>query len=382
MASFTGNIGDNANHLGFKYSIEKIIKKKVLEWEKIEIRKHYQNYSEIDKIIFDDHFIDHINSFDLFVIGGGNFFELWIENSATGTTIDLTIESLNKIKIPIIFNALGVDGYKGYSNNTLEKFENFINSCYSKNNIFLSVRNDGSYDQLVDLFGEKFASKFDNIADFGFFTNKIFKLNNNIFLDEIREKSIAVNINRDMIDLRFPAHEKLSISHEDFEDKFAYWLTEKLNNGYQIIFVPHIYSDIAAINSLLFKINDSYLRRTDILISPYFMGDNGLQFALNIYNKVEFSVGMRFHLSVCCISLGFKVIPFVTYQKVSDLYNGLGLEEFLVNANKESFLEDLNRVENIISDSYAVKNKFQSVVEKAQKNNVNFLSKIFNEYFT
>ena len=47
IASFRGNIGDNASHLGFYSILDQVIKNYSVE--RIEMRKFYKNYNGDDK---------------------------------------------------------------------------------------------------------------------------------------------------------------------------------------------------------------------------------------------------------------------------------------------------------------------------------------------
>ena len=93
IASFKGNIGDNANHIGFRDWFEKLVKHTV-EWENIEIREFYRS-----KRKWDNGFAKEANAYDLVIIGGGNYFELWVEKSPSGTSIEISPEVLRKIEI-------------------------------------------------------------------------------------------------------------------------------------------------------------------------------------------------------------------------------------------------------------------------------------------
>ena len=91
LASFTGNIGDNLNHSGLYRSLEKELGVKNFSIQEEEIREYFWKKKQFDQGI-----IKKFNFFDLIIVGGGNFFELWVENSRTGTSIDIPVDYKQK----------------------------------------------------------------------------------------------------------------------------------------------------------------------------------------------------------------------------------------------------------------------------------------------
>ena len=77
------------------------------------------------------------------MIGGGNYFELWVNNSPTGTSINIKLSLLEKINIPILINSVGVDFGQGVKKRNIKKFKKFIDILIRKNS-YLSFRNDGA----------------------------------------------------------------------------------------------------------------------------------------------------------------------------------------------------------------------------------------------
>lgn len=70
LASFKGNFGDVANHLGFRNWFSGLIKSDI-HWGNIEIRDFYRGNRK-----FDASLVAEFNAYDLVVIGGGNYFKL------------------------------------------------------------------------------------------------------------------------------------------------------------------------------------------------------------------------------------------------------------------------------------------------------------------
>ncbi|MFW3341613.1 hypothetical protein [Aliarcobacter butzleri] len=117
IASFSGNIGDNASHIGFYNILSSIIDYDIAQ---IEMRKFYQNYNKADKLSFNKEFIEYINSFDICFIGGG-FLDYHIKDSKTGTTIDIDLSLIKNIKTPTYFTSLGSNPHKEVPKENIEK---------------------------------------------------------------------------------------------------------------------------------------------------------------------------------------------------------------------------------------------------------------------
>lgn len=150
VASYNGNIGDCANHTGFRSEWKRQIGEDI--FENLEMRYFYRSWNQRK---FDESFIRMANEYDLLIFGGGGFFELNWDYSATGTTIDLSKEVLEKIEIPILFNCIGTNAAKGASESTVKKFDLFLEYVIKRGN-FVSVRNDGSYQLINRLYKDKY----------------------------------------------------------------------------------------------------------------------------------------------------------------------------------------------------------------------------------
>jgi len=238
LASFDGNIGDNANHNGF-YKHLKQLEDFEFQIDQLEIREFYWK-----KRFFDQSFVELVNQYDLLIVGGGNYFELWVEDSPTGTSISIELELLKKINTPILFNALGIDPGQGTSDKNITKFKKFLD-CLIERKDFISIRNDGAKKAIIDYVGGKYLDYIYHTVDAGFFAD----------IPEPSEyyktkKYIAINIAYDMHDIRFE-----NISYQDFLQIFKSFIDKFLKNNidYEIIFVPHIYRDMTFITDMLMQ---------------------------------------------------------------------------------------------------------------------------------
>jgi len=332
IASFNGNIGDNANHNGFRRKLRDSLKCDI-KYDEIEMREFYQSWNIKD--FNSEKFIKLCNIYDLIVIGGGNFFDLQWDYSYTGTTINISNDTLNKIKTPILFNALGCDIAQGTNENNIRKFENFLDIITNSNKYLVSVRNDGSCDTIHRLYGSKYDKKIIRVPDGAFFLKtKTFmfpEINRNL-------KSVGINIVYDMKDIRFGKKIKDGIRYDEFINGLAKVINNFLeeNKGYQIIFFPHIYSDIIAIGGLLDKIDDRF-RRVRIVVAPYLTGKGSGEYIFGLYKECEFILAMRFHSNICSIAQGIPTICLSSYKKEQYLYSEINLSDRVVYVNTKGF---------------------------------------------
>lgn len=361
VASFTGNVGDNANHNGTRRTLQENTNFE-FRYTENEMRKYYQNYNKLDSLSFGDDFVAQANKHDLVLIGSGNFFDLWIETSETGTTIDMQPKTVDAIDTPIVFYGLGCDPHKGIPGDNAKKFVSFLDHILSDEHCIVSVRNDGSISHINRLFGQEYARQVHKVPDGGFFTEV-----DNHFHPELRpgKTIIALNVAKDMAELRFPADSPDSHSYTSFMDEMAEFIDRTLSNHSNIEFVlmPHIYSDLEAIADLMDRL-DNLHRRGRVMTTPYLNQENSERYIFDTYRKADLAMGMRFHTNVCSFGQLTPTIGFsMGYPKVRDLYEiELGLPKRLVDVCHTGFSSQLyestmNSIErsNEISTTYEEK---------------------------
>lgn len=324
LGSFQGNIGDGASHAGFRACFSAAAGKAV-KYINFEIRETYWGEKT-----FDLDFVEASNSSDLVVVGGGNFFELSIQKSRTGATFDVPPEVLKRIKVPIIFNSLGCDPYKGYTVDTISRFRRFLDYALSSSRVMVSVRNDGSLANVSRLFGDKYANRMFSVADCGFFSPPNSTL--------ISQPIIAVNVAGDMLNLRFP--ESLDDGVKPLDQEMAMFeLAQGLvsltsdHPELQVVFVPHVFSDLEAISMVLRRLPDKLVRKR-VKVASYQSELGGFQSALDIYQSSQVVIAMRFHATVCPLGFGRPVVCLTTYPKMFDLLKEIQREDIGVDLRR------------------------------------------------
>lgn len=334
LASFNGNIGDMANHNGIYKLFKKYVSNDV-EFIPLEIREFYKSWN-IRK--YDDELIDYINTYDAFVIGGGNFWDIKWDYSQTGTTIDFSIERFEKIKCPVIFNGLGVD--LSYEANYLEntkKFKKFFEYIVKKNNTVVSVRNDDSVNFLRDIISKEALDETYIIPDGGFFTEASQYYHPEIPKDK---KIIALNTAKDRFEERW---DKKIFSYEEYCMEMGEVIDEIVgeDESIHLVIVPHIPSDMEACYDILRNVNDKIVRN-NITVAPCLNGENTPgDYIVDLYRRSDLVLGARYHANICAIAMERPSIAIISLQEIMELHKNIGLENRVVYVNKGSFKKDL-----------------------------------------
>ncbi|OMH30019.1 polysaccharide pyruvyl transferase family protein [Motiliproteus sp. MSK22-1] len=340
VASFSGNIGDNANHSGLRFLLDEYIGS-ISEYTELEIRKCYQIYSGANRWQFDDTFVRLANNHDLVIIGGGNYFEPWLDASSTGTTIDLAPEVLEKICKPLVFFGVGFDIHKGASAENLEKFRLFMEATLAREKTLVTFRNDGSIKNFREALPFLDSNCIYRVPDGGFFIQCNVQQYPFINLDS---RYWGINIASDMKERRFPSGLQGSLGWNEFIVDYTKLLSKALDAdpNLKLLFFPHIFKDLEAISELLAALDDSYCRDR-LIVAPFLNGWQGADYIFGLYRHCELVMGMRFHANVCAIGMNVPVIPLASYPKLYDLYEELEIQDRVVWVNQQGFTGKLEK---------------------------------------
>lgn len=318
VASFTGNIGDNASHSGFAHLLDGFFPR--YDITRLEIRKFYQNYTHADKHRFDADFVAYANRFDLLVIGGGGFLDYWVAGSASGTTIDMEPALLGTLTVPTLITSMGCAPHKAIPEGNIEKFRAFLDAALANPRIRIGVRNDGSVNAIRRDIGAQYLEHIPEVLDHGFFYDTAAKPD---ILPEGRY--VAVNITDDQI--RMNSSARGSIDHDRYYGELAAtcrFLAEE--QGLPLVFVPHIYSDLHAISQLLAKLNDFTIREK-ISVAPCIQGDAAADWLFGIYKHSALVLGTRLHANICSLAMGKSALGLVALDRVKYVYDFCNLQD-------------------------------------------------------
>jgi len=385
LAAYGSNIGDNANISGIREQLATSFSSYNLEFHDWDLVDFSWN---IDS--FDDSAIAFINSFDMFIIGGGGFLEIIPKTETwTGTRINIPKAIFQKITAEIVFYSVGIDLVRASAEGgSIEieksKLADFVDFCIGQANITLSTRHDGSIQTLEELIGKTRAESFWLVPDGGFSATSIDSSHPEI---EKGKTNIAINFGGDLITARYKdnypctpvANNPLNIRKPaDYEainylehTGYTQFLISFSNVFRQIIFerqdinlilVPHIYRDLEPSYHFLSEMGFPYCRR-GMTVAPYVNGFSGKDAIIDLYKKVDLTVGMRFHANVCPIGLATPSIGLGTFPMIKNLYSSLGLDKQFIHASAGDEFEDslYNIICSSLDDKAAIQSRYKGI---------------------
>lgn len=338
VASFRGNVGDNANHAGFRPWYERLLCRRA-DWIEFEIRDVYRK-----ERMFDEKFATLANECDLIVWGGGNYFEFWVEQSPTGTSLAIPEKVFSMINTPMFFNALGVDDAQGFTEETLSRFRQFLHRLLSSSQYLVTVRNDGAMATLKTHAPDLPLERVLPLPDGGFFAHYPAKPGGRSGL------RIGINLAGDMLSRRFPGGGRHT--PDSFLSELAEWIAGRWTVDATVSFVllPHIYSDLQVCAALLELLPDQ-LRRERMRVAAYDTGSNAAEAVFGEYGECDTILGMRFHANVVPIGHGIPTIGLNCYPQIKRLYDELSIPEFCVDVTHPGYAMMINSKINSIIDS-------------------------------
>jgi len=320
IASFIGNIGDNASHIGFSNILDSL--NVSYQVERLEIRRFYKRYVKDDALDFDESMARKFNCFDIVVIGGGGFLDYWVDNSKSGTTLDFDSEFISLITTKVLIASVGAYPHREVPIGNIELFKTFINSLMSSKNFKVFLRNDGSLPHLVKSVDDRIQGEVTELADHAFFYNEN-------KLKESRLKDInyvAVNISDDQLDMNNIYD--CSVNKDKYISEISKLIIHIYEEfGYKTILIPHIHQDLRIIDRILSSLDVDFLR-SNVFIAPCLQTDVGAEEVLSYYKHAQLVIASRFHAAVISLVFQKKVINVSALDRVHYLFKSMSNSDY------------------------------------------------------
>lgn len=360
VASFNGNIGDMANHSGFYKSFRMHVCKSS-NFSPCEIRNFYQHRKERE---FDFSFAELANSYDLLVFGGGVYLEPIWNYSTTGTTLNISDDVLEAIKVPILLNVMGgISKAKGSVPTSIERLGKFLSKITTSPKCLVALRNDGSYAVAKDLYGPATLAEILQAPDNGYFLPAPRRRSHSVLAKD--RQNIAIQVAGDNTELKFTGSNGL-LDVQGFIREFADLCVRLLTHGAKLhlVFVPHIFKDLEIIYAILRAMPDR-LSREMTSVAPLLNGTVTDSMAIyDLYRQCALTIGMRHHAHIPAVGMGIPTIGIVSYLSNGMEFIEEGLEHLCINVNKAGFSE---RIFDIAADMLKEPAKYRELNAEAKQ---------------
>lgn len=315
------NIGDYALGIGMKNLLRQFL------------QVDFIGDTNIQGRTFDRYYIDEVinKRYDLLVLGGGGIIHgaHW----PNGWFWLIEKELIQNIKIPFIVYGIG-NNYWQTEEIPNRAIEHIIET--NKYASFFSVRNDGSYERIVEQFGfEPY-----EVPDPGFFVGL-----NTEYRRPFDKSYVIVQIADDKSDKRYGDTYKRGIFVQNMRI-----VIHKLIKNYHVILAPHVFEDI--------KISEEIIEGLDncsIWNFSYYAFDH-IHEAIAYYKFAEFVISMRGHGQILPIGFSVPVIALCNHPKHKGLMKKLKMEEYAIEVTDSFFVEKLcHIIDNIEKNQIDIK---------------------------
>jgi polysaccharide pyruvyl transferase WcaK-like protein len=393
IASHNTNIGDGANIDGFQRTFLEDARNSGIEvfFHDVEILDFLPHIGKKD--FNSQEFIDFANQMDLIVIGGGGFFSAFPRFKNTGCHVDFTINTLDKIKAPIVYYALGFGVYYQQKYHNTDRLKVLLEySQKNKNRILISLRNDGSYARMRDHLGNDSMREVSVIPDGGFYVRTENSYHPEITKDKI---NFGIQLAGDKASFRFKEKPSLYkkvinkvggqkfeiISHENqyrILSDMAFVINElRKDYNLNVVIIPHIISDLKISQEFLSLLPLDF-NRYDCSVSSVLRGRPGSRHQFDLYKNLQIVAGMRFHANVCSYALGTPVLGLVSHDQLDGLYNDLSDDSY-VFLSSDNFKQEINsKLNELLQENPDERaRKVEKNLERLRKTTSDFHQRIF-----
>lgn len=315
VASHTTNVGDGALNGVIAAALARAVDEPVeIVEEDVVLRPRSLTAEDVD-------------AFDLVVVGGGGAISTGRSNAECGMAMPMTVAELRASRTPFAFVGLGHNLFHGEELRYREELARTIAWATERGHPF-SVRNDGSLARLRLVLGDVTGNVVE-IPDPGFFVAAppvepvevagdryvLVQLAADRFADRVAGRRSSVGPVR-----RLQEHR----ARVAFAEQVAAWARSVSDHtGGDIVFAPHIPSDLGIVADVIQRCGRDHRRRPfRVLGTPH---PRHAERYFGAYAAADVVVGMRGHAVICGVGLDRPVVAVSTHPKVAGFMEACGL---------------------------------------------------------
>lgn len=311
------------------------------------------------------------NGIDGIVIGGGGLFlreQPGTDLSKSGWTWNCPVESLERIRVPVMVFAVGYNRFRGH-----EEFEPVFTAHINKladSASFIGLRNNGSIEALKpylanDALRGKLRLQFCP-------TTVIWQLCPELRVladahDAENRRVLAFNCAFDRPENRFGSGGDGTLR------QIVEAVRHAARNGWKIVVAAH---------KTLDRQIESYLDSVGVDYVTYDLSNAEPEDVMRFYARIDLAVGLRGHAQMIPFGLRRPILSIITHNKLQFFLDDIGHPEWSVDVNNGGFSTDLiERIEGIAADSAVVRKQVAKAQERVwarTRENFPAITKVFD----
>ena len=287
------------------------------------VRQYFEQFFNVNSWLLiepkqkiNERMIKRINSTKALIIGGGGMFIPDTNyNNISGWEWPISVEMLNKIKVPIIVYSVGYNYFDGQTKTDL--FKKSINELLNQASFF-GLRNNGSIREIKAITNTELQNKIIYQPCLTTLINKIMKEKN---YEREGRKRIGINIAFDRIDRR------MKTNPEKILKSIAMAISKISRKGYRIVYMINCTGDERFL---------PYLKQEGIDVEVLDASFDYLDDCIKKYLSVEMMIGMRGHSQMIQFGLGGEILSLGSHDKIKWFLEDIDALDWYIDINDDS----------------------------------------------
>jgi polysaccharide pyruvyl transferase WcaK-like protein len=269
------------------------------------------------------------NKCSILIVGGhGLLMPESNKNNNSGWGFNIKIGNLKKIKIPIIFFAIGYNVFRG-QDRFYPIFREHLNECIKKS-IFFGLRNYGSIEKIKNIISNDLCPK----IKYQPCPTTIQEISENIVNGNYKDNKIAISVAFNKIKKRYN-------NINDIISKLVDYGKYMQNNGFEVYFFGHHLFDV-------FSKYAKCLKENGFSVLPLY-GKTKKEI-YKIYRNNKIIISMRGHGLMIPFGLSIPTISLTNQDKQKWFLETIGYEEWNLEINDDFYKKLLNTTFEILSN--------------------------------
>lgn len=380
IATHSTNIGDAALIQGLQATIKddwgvpvKFIPDTLME---------YQTYWGNKR--FDAELVARINSeSDMLLIGGGGMLDGGRLNKETGIAFNLPLHLFDKIKVPVVFYAVGHNLFPNqYYWHTGQLRQLLVRITAREDRIF-SVRNDGTLGRLRRMLSSDL-EYVEEIPDPGLYV-PITNITHSCLVPG--RTNILIQLAGDNPFNRFRRHlwKRMPVAGDLVLRRamrrcfirIAKAL-QKIAQDFPVNFIlcPHLVRDFSVMGEFVACMPASFCR-FNFNASETLRGTTQSAAFFALYRKADMVIGMRGHSVICGVGVGTPTIALSSHDKIKGFMNTISLQDRVIELNSSTLQYQLeNTISAILRNMAREKQRLAEILGRCRKETKEFHQKM------